>query len=113
MSRKILVVDDEALILTAIDRALTKVGYVLLKARTMQELDAALAHAPFDLLITDVHMEESSVEDIICRVRRSSPSVPVLYMSGSANNGQFRHFVEKPFSIEGLRCIVKDMLDES
>jgi DNA-binding NtrC family response regulator len=113
MSKKILIIDDEALILTAVERALAKVGYLTVKARNMQELAEAMAHGPFDLLITDVHLDEDSVEDIVKRVKESSPSIPVLMMSGSENIAKFRHFIEKPFSLEGLRNKVKDMLDDS
>ena len=113
MSKKILIIDDEALILTAVERALAKVGYLTVKARNMKELDEVMVHGPFDLLITDVHLDEDSMEDIVKRVKESSPSVPVLMMSGSENIGKFRHFIEKPFSIEGLRNKVKDMLNDS
>ena len=113
MSKKILIVDDEALILTAVERALVRVGYVTVSAQNMKELDEAMEQGPFDLLITDVHLDEGSVEDVVKKVKKSSASVPVLMMSGSQNTGKFRHFIEKPFSIQGLRNKVKDMLNDS
>lgn len=113
MPKKILVVDDETLILTAVERALGRVGYVTVKARNMTELGLVLeARAPFDLLISDVHFEDADPDDIINRVRESSPSVPVLMMSGSLNTGRYAHFIEKPFSIEDLRKKVRDMLHD-
>ncbi|MBI5100655.1 MAG: response regulator [Nitrospirae bacterium] len=111
MPKKILVVDDEALILTTIERALGRVGYVTVKARNMTELSLVLETcAPFDLLISDVHLEDADVEDIISRVRGVSPSVPVLVISGGHNTLGHSHFIEKPFSLEDLRRKVGDML---
>ena len=112
MKAKILVVDDEALILTAVERALAKVGYSIWKARTLKDLSGCLGSAPFDLLITDIYMEEATVENIIELVRASSPGIRVMKMSGSVNQEPGMHFIEKPFSIEALRRRVREILDE-
>jgi len=112
MAEKILVVDDEPLILTAVERALSKVGYSVSKAQSIKELDEVLRDAPFDLLITDVFMQEESVDGIIERVKKTSPSLKVLRMSGSLRADTDDDFIEKPFSIEALRRRVKDILYE-
>lgn len=110
MLPKILVVDDESLILTAVERALLKVGYRVFSALNMEELAVALAEAPFDLLITDVHLAgEESVDGVIEKVREGSPAVRILLMSGGHSDHQYQ-FIEKPFSISGLRQTVQDML---
>jgi len=114
MSERILVVDDEYLIATAVEKALSKVGYVLAKAQNMKELEKVLRDGvPFDLLITDVHMKEDSLSDIIEKVRQSSPSIKILRMSGSADGGGPDNFIEKPFGIEDLRKKVREILDGS
>ena len=112
MAKKILVVDDEALILTAIQRALSKVGYSISRAQNMKELEDAVKGAPFDLLITDIYMQEGSLEEIVEEVKKTSPSVKILMMSGSFNKDFSENFIEKPFSIEMLRKRVKDILHE-
>ncbi|MDA8432402.1 MAG: response regulator [Nitrospiraceae bacterium] len=111
MANKILVVDDEPLILTAVERALAKVGYAITKAQSMEELGKALGAAPFDLLITDVYMQGATLDEVIERVRMSSPAVKVLKMSGAIRREEKANFIEKPFSIETLRKKVKDILD--
>jgi DNA-binding NtrC family response regulator len=112
MPPKILVVDDESLILTAVERALLKVGYRVFSAMNMQELCARLADAPFDLLITDIHLVEETADYVIQRVRQGSPSVRILLMSGGSHKDQTYPFIEKPFSISGLRQTVRNILDE-
>ncbi len=112
MSRKILVVDDELLILNAVEKALTKEGYRVTGVQNRQELEAALQSAPYDLLITDLHMEEASAEDIISRVKQKSPAIRVLLMSGTASRTDTDNFIEKPFKLAELREKVRAFLHE-
>jgi DNA-binding NtrC family response regulator len=78
----------------------------------MQELAAALKHAPFDLLITDLHMEEDTAENIISRVKETSPLVKVLFMSGASYKTDGDNFIEKPFKLDDLREKVRACLNE-
>ncbi len=112
MSAKILVIDDELLILNTVEKALTRVGYSVARAQNMAELDAALRDAPFDLMITDLHMDEDTVENIIERVRQSSPDIRVLLMSGGSYRPDADNFIEKPFKLEELREKVRAYLNE-
>jgi DNA-binding NtrC family response regulator len=111
MAQKILVVDDEDLILASVERVLAKAGYSISCARDMKELDEALADGPFDLLITDIFIREGgSLGEVIEKVRETSPSVKVLKMSGAVKREITEDFIEKPFSIEALRKKVKEIL---
>jgi DNA-binding NtrC family response regulator len=112
MTAKILVVDDESLILKSVSKALSKMGYLVTGAQNMQELEAALGNAPFDLLISDIHMVEDTVDNIISKVKQTSPSVQVLLMSGSTSHARNDHFIEKPFTLSELREKVKACLNE-
>jgi len=113
MSGKILVIDDELLILSTVEKALTRVGYSVSRAQNMAELGEALREAPFDLLITDLHMEEETVENIIARVKQTSPVIRVLLMSGASYRIDADNFIEKPFKLEELREKVRVYLHES
>ena len=111
MPGKILVIDDEILILNTVEKALAKVGYHVTSAQNTQELETALRNAPFDLMITDLHMEDS-VENTISRVKRSSPSIKILLISGSTRRSSTGNFLEKPFKIDELREKVRSLLNE-
>ncbi len=113
MSSKILVIDDELLILNTVEKALTRVGYTVARAQNMEELGTALREAPFDLMITDLHMEEDTAENIIGRVKQSSPKIKVLIMSGGSYKMDTDNFIEKPFKLEELREKVRAYLNES
>jgi DNA-binding NtrC family response regulator len=113
MSSKILVIDDELLILNTVEKALTRVGYSVAKAQNMEELSAALREAPVDLMITDLHRDEDTAEHIIERVKQSSPGSKVLLMSGGTYRLDADKFIEKPFKLEELKEKVRVYLHES
>jgi len=113
MSAKILVIDDELLILNTVEKALARVGYTVAGAQNMAELSTALREAPFDLMITDLHMEEDTAENIIERVKQTSPRIKVLIMSGGAYKMDADNFIEKPFKLDELREKVRAYLNES
>jgi len=112
MSGKILVIDDELFILNMVERALTRVGYSVARAQNMEELGAALRGAPFDLMITDLHMAEETAENIIERVKQTSPGIRVLLMSGGTYETDADNFIEKPFNLEELKEKVRVHLNE-
>ena len=112
MAEKILVVDDEPLVLSAIEKALSKVGYVIVKAQNKKEFISALRQSPFNMLITDVYMGWNTADGIISEVKDLSPSIKVLCISGSVDKNRTYPFLEKPFRIGDLRKKVRDILDE-
>ncbi|MGW8272149.1 MAG: response regulator [Thermodesulfovibrionales bacterium] len=110
--KKIVVIDDEPLILLTIERALAKVGYSVCAARNRNELFAALRQGPFDLCILDLHMGDIDSLEIRERVRESSPGARFLIISGSQCT-EPGHFLQKPFKIETLRELVRQILESS
>lgn len=113
MSAKILVIDDELLILNTVEKALSRVGYSVATVQNMEQLGIALRDAPYDLVLTDLHMEEDTSDNIIERVKQSSPGIKVLLMSGGSYNIDADNFIEKPFKLEELREKVRAHLNES
>lgn len=112
MKGKILVVDDERLILLTIERALTKIGFQIFKAANLPDLEAVISReSPFDLLLTDVYLEDTNADDIITRVRAGSPNVKILRMSGAAEVKKGGDFIEKPFRIDALREKVQSLFE--
>lgn len=110
--KKIVVIDDEPLVLTTVEKALGKVGYSVSCVPNVRELELALINAPFDLLITDLHMDDATADEIIEMVRASSPGVKIIIMSGSSSAARTANFIEKPFRLDELRDKVRACLDE-
>ncbi len=120
-SETILLVEDEEAIRKLEARILTAGGYSVLSAADGNEaLDIAARHSgDIDLLVTDLVVPGMSGRAIAEALRRVRPGIPVLYVSGYADNTigdeglpvEEIHFLGKPFSADGLARKVRDVLD--
>ena len=76
----ILVVDDEDLIRSLVQRVLERRGYTVVACQTAEE---ALAQtAPFDLLLVDLILPEMDGRELAQALRLRWPNLPVVLMSG-------------------------------
>jgi DNA-binding response OmpR family regulator len=83
-SPTVLVVEDNPAVRDIVALMLKQAGYVVLAAR---DGDDALAvaeavHVPIDLLLCDVILPGPTVQAVIANLRRLSPAVHILLMSG-------------------------------
>lgn len=111
MPEKILVLDDEPLILKTVDRALTKKGY---EVRIASEPDAfmrMLEEDPADLLLMDMHLEGMNSASLLGRISDVAPKAKVIFMSGLFPERDDIFFLEKPFTIDDLRQLIREVLD--
>jgi len=120
-SETVLVVEDEAAVLTLSRRALEAQGYVVLAASDpaaalrVVERHGGMIH----LLLTDVVMPGLSGRELADRLTAQRPGIRVLYMSGYPGDAVVQHgtlpsgsaFLQKPFSPDGLARKVRDVLD--
>lgn len=119
----VLVVEDEASILTLVTAVLERCGYRVLAAGLPSEALQMVARykARIDLLITDVVMPEMNGKAMKERVAERYPDIGVLFMSGYATSAIVHrgileedvHFIQKPFSVNSLANKVREVLDAS
>ncbi|HJS42352.1 MAG TPA: PAS domain S-box protein [Gemmatimonadales bacterium] len=117
----ILVVEDEAAVLTLSRRALEAQGYVVLAAANPADAMRIVERhsGTIHLLLTDVVMPGSSGRELADWVSDRSPELRVLYMSGYPGDAVVQRgslpsgsaFVQKPFSPDELARKVRDVLD--
>ncbi|GII21006.1 response regulator [Planosporangium mesophilum] len=105
----ILAVDDEADLLEAVRRVLSRRGHTVLTAGGPAEaLEVCRTHpGRIDLLLTDVRMPGGSGTDLAAQVAQVRPDLSVLYMSGLHDTaddqpGVPRRMVAKPFTPASL-----------
>ena len=100
-SQCILLVDDDELVRASGTSSLRRAGYDVVQAADGEEALALLdAAGPFDLMLTDYAMPGLSGQDLIDAVRRRKPRMPVLMVTGYADNGRESADVprlQKPF----------------
>ena len=115
--RRVLIVDDDPLVLDVTARMLGRLGYEVSSADGPIE---ALAHsAPVDLLLTDVLMPGMLGTELADRMKEQHRDLAVVYMSGYVDHPDVRArlargevFVEKPFRIADLRKALEHALQE-
>jgi two-component system cell cycle sensor histidine kinase/response regulator CckA len=106
----VLLVEDEAMVRTVAERALTRQGYTVLTAANGEEaLEIVGRGEVIDLLITDVVMPIMDGPTMVREARLTRPELPILFMSGYAEEQLRRSidfdnvaFLPKPFSVQQL-----------
>lgn len=116
----VLIVDDEPLILRVACKVLEEVFDEVLEASTGEEaLEVARRYGdPIALLLTDVIMPGIGGRELSESLLRSQPDASVLFMSAYTEDEVLLdgirvaevEFIAKPFSIEGLREKVFEVL---
>jgi two-component system cell cycle sensor histidine kinase/response regulator CckA len=114
----ILLVEDEDMVRSVAERALTRQGYKVITASDGEQGLTRLAQADkVDLLISDVVMPGMDGPAMVRAARVADPTLPVLFMSGYAEE-QLRKsididnvaFLPKPFSVSQLAEAARDVL---
>jgi two-component system cell cycle sensor histidine kinase/response regulator CckA len=109
-SGTVLLVEDEPMVRTVAERALTRHGYSVITADNGEDaLEIIAKNEPIALLISDVVMPGMDGPTMVREARRSRPELKILFMSGYAEE-QLRksidienvNFLPKPFSVTEL-----------
>jgi two-component system cell cycle sensor histidine kinase/response regulator CckA len=114
----ILLVEDEDMVRNVAERALARQGYKVLTAENGEVALDLLADRPqIDLLVSDVVMPVMDGPTMARQVRRLYPDLPILFMSGYAEEQLRRSidlgnvaFLPKPFSVQQLGEAARDVL---
>ena len=116
MAPTILVVDDEAIARSFLERALTQEGYKVLLAVDGETALKLLrtTGSKVALVITDLVMPGMGGHAFAVEVGQLPSPPPVLYMSAyeKPHGEMARRFLQKPFSISDLTQAVRRLLPE-
>ncbi len=120
MNGKILVADDDAAIRTVLNQALSRAGYEVRLTSNAATLWRWVAQGEGDLVITDVVMPDESAFDLLPRIKKLRPELPVVVMSAqntfmtairASERGAYE-YLPKPFDLKELITIVGRALAE-
>src|SRR3990172_6814406 len=119
-TRSILVADDDAAIRTVLNQALSRAGYEVRLTSNAATLWRWISQGEGDLIITDVVMPDENAFDLIPRIKRVRPDLPVIVMSAhntfmtairASERGAYES-LPKPFDLKELISIVGRALAE-
>ncbi|HEX2264911.1 MAG TPA: response regulator, partial [Solirubrobacterales bacterium] len=82
-TRRVLIVEDEALILMAAVDMLEEIGHEVLTASNAEAAMAVLAGGdPVDVMLTDINLPDMNGEELARQARRLRPGLPVVFATG-------------------------------
>ena len=113
-SGHILIADDDAAIRTVLHQALARAGYEVKTTGQATMLWTWVAQGMGDLVITDVVMPDGNAFDLLPRIKRFRPDLPIIVMSAqntfmtairASERGAYE-YLPKPFDLKELVGIV-------
>ncbi len=114
MKGRILVVDDEEVVIKSCMRILGEAGYEVEAVRDGSQALRALDESTYEVMILDIMMPKVSGLDVLQRAKETHPELDVIMVTGltqietavrSMKLGAF-DYLPKPFDPDGLRLVV-------
>ena len=116
----ILIADDDTAIRTVLNQALARAGYTPRATGNAATLWRWVSQGEGDVVITDVIMPDENAFDMIPRIKKARPDLPIIVMSAqntlmtaltAAEKGAYE-YLPKPFDLSELVAIVGRALSE-
>ena len=116
---RVLVVDNDKSHAQAMAETLDRVGYACKVATSGPDGAKYIDQDSFDVVITDLVMNEIDGEEILCRAKEALPDCEVIVVTGHASvpkaveamqQGAF-NFLEKPLTPDRLRAVTEKAAD--
>ncbi|WP_414470903.1 nitrogen regulation protein NR(I) [Microvirga sp. M2] len=113
-SGQILLADDDAAIRTVLNQALSRAGYEVRSTSNAATLWRWVAQGEGDIIITDVMMPDENAFDLLPRIKKLRPDLPIIVMSAqntfmtaikASERGAYE-YLPKPFDLKELVAVV-------
>ena len=116
----ILIADDDAAIRTVLTQALSRSGYTVRSTGSANTLLRWVLEGDGDIVITDVMMPDDNAFNILPRMKKARPELPILVMSAQntfmtairASEAGAYDYLPKPFDLSELIKVVARALAE-
>jgi CheY-like chemotaxis protein len=125
MAKKILLIDDDKLILMTLKRLLIREGYAVTTALNGQVALKKMEDDDFDLIISDIKMPGMDGIETVKRIReylakKHKNSIPEIFITAYAKEDIYQNalalnaagYIEKPFDIKTLLQSVKEVIEK-
>ena len=116
---RVLIVDNDEALARAMEESLVKVGYQCMVATSGPEGARRIEQDTFDIVVTDLVMNDLDGMEVLSRARQALPDAEVIMVTGHASvpkaveamqQGAF-NFLEKPITPTRLRAIADKAAD--
>lgn len=114
MSHVVLLADDDAAIRMVLNQALTRAGYEVRPTGNISTMWNWVSRGEGDILITDVAMPDGSAFEVMPRIKKLRPDLPMIVMSAQntfmtairASEVGAYEYLPKPFDITEVLSVV-------
>jgi DNA-binding NtrC family response regulator len=118
--KKVLVLDDEAIVGDRLKPALEKLGFQVEAFTESQAAVQRILEESFDVLVTDLKMKKPDGLEVMDFVKQHSPSTKVVIITGFATvdtavetiKGGAVDFIAKPFKLRELCELIAKLTSE-
>src|SRR5581483_7662015 len=116
--QKILIADDDSSIRLVLSQAFSRLGYQVRATGNATTLLKWVSDGEGDLVVTDVVMPDENVFNVLPRIRKQRPKLPVIVMSAqnnlitavnAADAGAF-DYIPKPFDLDDMTSAARRAL---
>jgi two-component system, NtrC family, nitrogen regulation response regulator GlnG len=120
-AKTILLADDDSTIRTVLTQALNRAGYSVRSTATATALWRWVSEGQGDAVLTDVVLPDENAFDIIPRIKKLRPNLPIIVMSAqntimtaitAAERGAY-DYLPKPFDLNAMVQTVGRALDQA
>ena len=125
MSKSILLIDDDKLILMTLKRLLIREGYQVTTALNGQAALRKMEEDGFDLIISDIKMPEMDGIETVKKIRellakRRKPPIPEIFITAYAKEEIYQKalelkaagYIQKPFDVKTLLNTTKQTMEQ-
>ncbi|HTY61865.1 MAG TPA: response regulator [Acidobacteriota bacterium] len=117
-ANRVLVVDDEAVVVNSIRKILSRKGYAIEEAFTCKDALAQVFAHDYDLVLLDMKMSDGSGLDVLERIKARRPELRVVIVTGFASvdtaveaiQKGASDYMPKPFTPEELYSVTSRVL---
>jgi len=115
--KRILIADDEQIILDLLERVLSREGYQVSTARVPEEAIDDIRSGRYDLAIADAGLWQSDGRELVGLIKEANSGTAIVIMTGYPEEAIVRFasdhadgFLEKPFALERFLAVVRAAL---
>ncbi|NOZ68545.1 MAG: sigma-54-dependent Fis family transcriptional regulator [Deferribacteres bacterium] len=120
MKKKILVIDDEAIVRRSCERTLQPEGFDTKVSASGKEGIELLEKEPFDLVLLDLKMPDMDGIEVLKKIKAAWPETKVVIITGYSTVETAvktlklgaHNYIEKPFTPDTLVNAVKEVFEE-
>jgi len=122
MAKKILVIDDEDLIIRSLAKLIKKCGYDIAVSGSCEEALIKIVHFEIDLIISDIRMPEINGIETIRKIYEklilnNCNKIPVIFITGYADKEMEENakilnpvgYIYKPFDIKEIKILIDEV----